>query len=73
MEDDNAIMFGKYISFVYDKNEMVESFTYDANAKMFIDLTFEDGFSNYFKKEKLVEMTKDAFDEAKKTIIDIFN
>lgn len=73
MEDDNAIMFGKYISFVYDKDEMVESFTYDANAKMFIDLTFEDGFSNYFKKEKLVEITKDAFDGAKKTIIDIFN
>lgn len=73
MEDDNAIMFGKYISVVYDKNEVVESLTYDAKAKMFIDLTFEDGFSNYFKKENLIESTKDAFDYAIKLVIPIMN
>lgn len=40
---------------------------------MFIDLTFEDGFSNYFKKENLIETTKEMFEGAKKLIINFLN
>lgn len=73
MYDDSGTMVGKSVSLTYNKNEMLESFMFDKNAAMLVNSTYDDAFNGYFKKNKLIETTKEAFDGAKKLIINVLN
>lgn len=73
MEDDCGVMVGKYISLTYNKEDILESFLFDTNARILIDDVYDDGFSGYFKKDDFIVSTKEAFDGAKKLMTDFIN